>query len=124
MVVIHRPRPASDPFYSSRTSDYSQAYLSILRASRSRSIGSTSSSASAAVLILVAPDVDALCAARLFAKLLREDDVPYRVVPVDGYRTLNAIITDDVQGNQEVSTQHSKERRTGRQRRVERMKTC
>lgn len=103
MVLIHRPRPPSDPFYSSRSSDYSQAYLSILRASRSKSIGSTSSSASAAVLILVAPDVDALCAARLFAKLLREDDVPYRVVPVDGYRTLNKIIVDDVVGNPEVS---------------------
>ena len=38
--------------------------------------------------MLVAPDVDALCAARMLADLLKQDDVLYRIIPVSGYAEL------------------------------------
>lgn len=38
--------------------------------------------------MLVAPDVDALCAARMLADLLKQDDVLYRIIPVSGHAEL------------------------------------
>ncbi len=64
----------------------------------------TSASASAAVLLLVNPDADGVCAARLLARLLHEDDIPYRIVPVDGYATLQSVVEEDVVGNEELHT--------------------
>ena len=124
MVLIHPPREERDAAYDSRDLDYSHAYSLIVRKARAAAFGgygnggggssslffdtgasssSSFSSASAAVLLLVSPDPDALCAARALARLLHEDDVPYRIVPVDGYTKLQNIIEDDVVGNDEVS---------------------
>lgn len=41
--------------------------------------------------MLVAPDVDALCAARMLADLFKQDDVIYRIVPVSGISELERI---------------------------------
>lgn len=62
-----------------------------------------SSAAAGAVLILVATDVDATCAAKALAKLLTEDEIMYRLVPVDGFRTLQRVLQEDVVGNDDVS---------------------
>lgn len=35
-------------------------------------------------MIIVAPDVDALCAARMLETLLRQDNITYRIRPVAG----------------------------------------
>lgn len=34
--------------------------------------------------MLVAPDVDALCAARMLADIFKQDDVMHRIIPVSG----------------------------------------
>lgn len=62
---------------------YSHAYNSILTARR-RSAGTAASS----VILLVPPEVDALCAARMLAHLFRQDDVMYRIIPVSGFAAL------------------------------------
>lgn len=103
MVLIHRPRDPSDPHYSHQNLDYSHAYAAIQKAARSRAFGSAGGGGGGAVLILVSPDVDALCAARIFTALLRDDEVPHRVIPVEGYRCLHRIMEEDVVGNEEVS---------------------
>ncbi|KAK7049250.1 DNA replication initiation factor cdc45 [Paramarasmius palmivorus] len=38
--------------------------------------------------MLVAPDVDAICAARMLASLFKQDDVIYRIIPVSGIAEL------------------------------------
>jgi cell division control protein 45 len=40
------------------------------------------------IIILVAPDVDALCAAKMLAQLFKQDDVMHKVVPVAGIADL------------------------------------
>lgn len=103
MVVIHPPRESHDQYYDPRATDYSQAYNEILKKARCASFSrSASSSTNAAVCVLVSPDPDALCAARLLTRLLTEDDIPHRIVPVDGYTALQNIIDEDVVGNEEV----------------------
>ena len=62
---------------------YGQAYASILTAHRRSPTTSASS-----VIILVAPDVDALCAARMLADLFKQDDVMHRIIPVSGMAAL------------------------------------
>ncbi|KDN36459.1 CDC45-domain-containing protein, partial [Tilletiaria anomala UBC 951] len=105
MVLIHPPREASDPYYDARAPDYALAYLDILKKSRCASFSiSSTASANAAVLLLVSPDPDALCAARVLVRLLTDDDIPHRLVPVDGYATLQRIIETDVVGNDELHT--------------------
>lgn len=42
-------------------------------------------------MVLCAPDVDALCAARMLAELLRHDDVTHRIIPVAGLAHLSTI---------------------------------
>ena len=64
---------------------YAQAYAAILAAYR-RSPATAASS----VIILVAPDVDALCAARMLAELFKQDDVMFRIIPVSGMAALEA----------------------------------
>ncbi|KAM0786356.1 hypothetical protein ACM66B_001827 [Microbotryomycetes sp. NB124-2] len=61
-------------------SQYPTAYQSIV----SRARGSTS----ATTFVLVAPDVDALCAARLLTTLLKNDDVSYTLIPVGSWSQL------------------------------------
>ncbi len=44
--------------------------------------------------MLVAPDVDALCAARMLADLFKQDDVVYRTIPVSGISELQSVRDD------------------------------
>jgi len=74
MVFLPPPHLAS----ASRPA-YAEAYANILAAHRRSPLTSASS-----VIILVAPDVDALCAAKMLAELLKQDDVMHRIIPVSG----------------------------------------
>lgn len=64
---------------------YAQAYNDIITAYRRSPSTSVSS-----IIILVAPDVDALCAARMLAELFKQDDVLHRIIPVSGMAALEA----------------------------------
>ena len=81
MVHIPPPQLAS----ASRPS-YAEAYAKVL-ASHRRSPHTAASS----VIILVAPDVDALCASKMLADLFKQDDVMYRIIPVSGHAELERI---------------------------------
>ena len=91
MVYIRPPQLAS----ANRPS-YAEAYNSILAAHR-RSPHTSASS----VIILVAPDVDALCAAKMLADLFKQDDVMHRILPVSGIAHLEEI-RDELLGYAEV----------------------
>ncbi|KAI0273656.1 CDC45-like protein [Gloeopeniophorella convolvens] len=78
MVFIPPPHLAS----ASRPS-YAEAYNKILAAHRRSPLSAASS-----VIILVAPDVDALCAAKMFAELFKQDDVMHRITPLSGIADL------------------------------------
>ncbi|KAF8163173.1 CDC45 family [Crassisporium funariophilum] len=73
MVYLPPPHLASD------RPSYLDAYNSILTAHRRSPLSSASS-----VILLVAPNVDALCASRMLASLFMQDDVIYRIIPVSG----------------------------------------
>jgi cell division control protein 45 len=68
---------------------YADAYTRILAAHRRSPLSSASS-----VIILVAPDVDALCAAKMLSELFKQDDVIYRIIPVSGIDDLSRIRDD------------------------------
>ncbi len=91
MVFIPPPQLAT----ATRKS-YGDAYNSILTAHRRSPLTSASS-----VVMLVAPDVDALCAARMLAALFRQDDVLYRIIPVSGISELH-VVRDDLMTIPEV----------------------
>ncbi|KAI9510893.1 CDC45-like protein [Russula earlei] len=78
MVFIPPPHLVS----ASRPS-YAETYNSILAAHRRSPLSAASS-----VIILVAPDVDALCAAKMFAELFKQDDVMHRITPLSGIADL------------------------------------
>lgn len=78
MVFLSPPHLAS----ASRPT-YAEAYNNILTTHRRSPLTSASS-----VIILVAPDVDALCAARMLADLFKQDDVMHRIIPVSGLAEL------------------------------------
>ncbi|THG99216.1 hypothetical protein EW026_g3104 [Hermanssonia centrifuga] len=78
MVYLPPPHLAS----ASRPS-YAEFYANILAAHRRSPLTSASS-----VIMLVAPDVDALCAAHMLADLLKQDDVMHRLIPVSGHAEL------------------------------------
>lgn len=65
---------------------YGEAYSNVLARHRRSPLTSASS-----VILLVAPDVDALCAARMLAELLSQDDVMHRIIPVSGIAELEAM---------------------------------
>jgi hypothetical protein len=73
MVVLNPPHPQQ------RHRSYHDAYNGIL--AKHRSLPTTSASS---VIILVALDVDALCAGRMLSELLKQDDVLHRLIPVSG----------------------------------------
>ncbi|KAK7693669.1 hypothetical protein QCA50_003239 [Cerrena zonata] len=74
------------PQYASETRpSYAEAYTNILATHRR----SPSTSASS-VILLVAPDVDSLCAGRMLADLLKGDDVMHRIIPVSGHAELES----------------------------------
>ena len=81
MVYIPPPQLAS-----ATRSSYAEAYSGILAAHR-RSPHTSASS----VAILCAPDVDALCAARMLAELFKQDDVMHQIIPVSGIGHLNSV---------------------------------
>lgn len=78
MVFLPPPHLAS----ASRPS-YAEAYADILATHRRFPLISAAS-----VAILVAPDVDALCAARMLVGLFEQDDVTHTVIPVSGIAEL------------------------------------
>ncbi|EST08104.1 CDC45 family [Kalmanozyma brasiliensis GHG001] len=91
MVVVACPNSSlvdvhidPDRIPSSSTSkyDYASAYSRIRSAARTAGPGVSS------VLILSSPDVDSVCATRILTSLLLQDDIPHRIVPVEGYRSL------------------------------------
>ena len=65
---------------------YSDAYHTIISAYR-RSPQTSASS----VIMLVAPDVDALCASRMLASLFKDDDILYRIIPVSSVQELQDV---------------------------------
>ena len=78
MVFIPPPHLAS----ASRPS-YAETYNNILTAHRRSPLSAASS-----VIILVGPDVDVLCAAKMFAELFKQDDVMHRITPLSGIADL------------------------------------
>ena len=62
---------------------YERAYHDIVATHRRSPLSSASS-----LILLVAPDVDALCAARMLTDLLKQDDIMHRIVPVSGMSEL------------------------------------
>ncbi|SPO41705.1 related to Protein TSD2 [Pseudozyma flocculosa] len=101
MVIVSSPSsstggaPHAGP--SSRRQDYTHAYQRIRTSSRT-----SASSSSSSVLVLVSPDVDAICATRILTALLTEDDIPHRIIPVEGYRGLLRVLREDVEANPDL----------------------
>lgn len=81
MVYLPPPHLAS----ASRPS-YAEAYAKILATHR-RSPRTAASS----VTILVAPDVDALCASKMLTDLFKQDDVTHSTIPVSGHAELERV---------------------------------
>ena len=92
--MVYLPPP---PLASASRPSYGEAYAKILTAHRRLPMTSASS-----VIMLVAPDVDALCAARMLADLFKQDDVMHRIVPVSGIAELERM-RDELMSYAEVS---------------------
>lgn len=88
LVMVFASASASTP----RQKTFDGAYRSILAARRR-----SPSQSVASVVLLVSPEVDALCAARMLASLFKQDDVPYRIIPVSGYPGLEEVRDELVQ---------------------------
>ena len=56
------------------------------------------------VLILVAPDTDAICACQILARLLRDDNIPFCTKPVSGYADVRAATAAVAEAGSEVRT--------------------
>ena len=80
---------------------YGEAYANILATYR-RSPATAASS----VMICVAPDVDALCAARMLAELFKQDDIMYVIQPISGHAELEEF-RDEIAQNTDVRLLHS-----------------
>ncbi|WVQ79395.1 hypothetical protein IAT38_001492 [Cryptococcus sp. DSM 104549] len=81
MPLIHPPSSELRPSESDLT--YIHAYNSIV--SRARR---TAGSGSGGVVVFVGVDVDGLLGARILCSMFKDDDVPYRLVPIGGYKEL------------------------------------
>lgn len=68
---------------------YERAYADILASHRR-----APRSSAASLIVLVAPNVDALCAARMLADLFKQDDIMHRTIPVSGMSELERIRDD------------------------------
>ncbi|WVR08235.1 hypothetical protein IAU60_005282 [Kwoniella sp. DSM 27419] len=77
-------QPPSDDLRPSELT-YTHAYNSVISRVRRRG-----GSGTGRVVILAGTDVDGLLAARILTSLFKNDDVPYRLVPVGGYAELEA----------------------------------
>ena len=84
--MVYLPPPQ---FASAGELSYAEAYQDILNSFRSAPLNAASS-----VIMLVAPDVDALCAARMLSDLFKQDDVIFRIIPVSGISELERIKED------------------------------
>ncbi|KAI4525803.1 CDC45-like protein [Schizophyllum commune Loenen D] len=84
--MVYLPPPQ---FASAGEQSYAEAYQDILNSFRSAPLNAASS-----VIMLVAPDVDALCAARMLSDLFKQDDVIFRIIPVSGISELERIKED------------------------------
>lgn len=51
------------------------------------------------VFILVAPDIDALCACHILTYLLRNDFISFTLIPVDGYHAISRLNEEKIQQN-------------------------
>ena len=56
------------------------------------------------MLILATPHVDSLAALRILTQLLAQDEVPFRIAPVNGYRSLQHVLAQDVHDHLELHT--------------------
>lgn len=108
-MIVYRPRETGDDARAPgrNRSDYVQAYKRICQSARQRVLGDDSSDTPAApggatVLILATPDVDSLAATRIFTQLLANDEIAFRVSPVNGYRALQQVLAQDVHDHVEV----------------------
>ncbi|CCA74544.1 related to TSD2 protein, required for DNA replication [Serendipita indica DSM 11827] len=77
------------------SSDYREAYQSIVSQHRAASASS--------ILIAVAPDVDALCAASMLATLLHQDNITHRLTPVAGLSAF-ADLKEELAQKEQLST--------------------
>jgi len=84
------------PHLAGNRPSYLEAYNRILTSHRRSPLSSASS-----VILLVTPNVDALCASRMFASLFKQDDVIYRIIPVSGLDEFERI-TDELRENTAV----------------------
>lgn len=75
------------------TTSFNDAYQSIVTQHRAASASS--------ILIAAAPDVDALCAAKMLAMLLGEDNITYRITPVAGLAALGDL-KEELSQNEQV----------------------
>ena len=91
--MVYLPPPQ---FETPQRPGYERAYHDILSTHRRSPLSSASS-----LIMLVAPDVDALCASRILADLLKQDDIMHRTIPVSGLNELERI-RDDLVSNSEV----------------------
>ncbi|EJD02326.1 CDC45-like protein [Fomitiporia mediterranea MF3/22] len=93
--MVYLPPPQ---YESPSKRGYEQAYHDILATHRSSPRSSASS-----LIMLVAPDVDALCAARMLTDLFKQDDIMHRIIPVSGIDELMRI-RDEMVSNVELRT--------------------
>ena len=114
-MIVHWPRETGDnAIVPARDRlDYAGAYKHICSNSRRRVLGENASSdtpavptalGGAAVLILATPHVDSLAALRILTQLLAQDEVPFRIAPVNGYRSLQHVLAQDVHDHLELHT--------------------
>ena len=85
MMCGTEPFQVSVMVYISPSSErtFADAYRAIVSAYRR-----SPSTAASSIIILVAPDVDALCAARILQTLLKHDEIQHRLIPVSGMDNL------------------------------------
>ncbi|KAL5532728.1 CDC45 [Sanghuangporus sanghuang] len=93
--MVYLPPPQ---FQKPSQRGYEEAYQEILATHR-RSPQSSASS----LIMLVAPDVDALCASRMLGDLFKRDDIMYRIIPVSGMNELERL-HDEMVSNTELRT--------------------
>jgi cell division control protein 45 len=84
-----------------RSSDltYTDAYTSILRRVRR-----SPNSSAGGIVVFVGTDLDGLLASKILACLFRQDDVPYRLIPVGGYEELDRRKTEVAESGEVYST--------------------
>ncbi|PKI85569.1 DNA replication initiation factor cdc45 [Malassezia vespertilionis] len=108
MVIVNRPRETGDTYsHPLGGIGFVDAYRSICRSARKRVLGTdtdTFAPGGTAVLILATPAVDSLASVRIFTRLLAEDEIAFRVAPVNGYRSLQQVLAEDVEGHKELHT--------------------